>query len=403
MFKLVFRWVTAMAIGWLLLAAFPALSQSYDSAADQFAARITERAATPAPVSISFRNISSLSNQAVSDIRAELLRQLETQGWKLKKSEDAELAINVTLAENLQDYVWTAEIVSGSSREYALYEIARPKTAALLSGSRTALSRTLLASSDAPLLDATLLEGKVVEGAHLLALEAGAVDLYLLQSGHWQLVQRQPLGREPVGARDLRGRIVPDSGNNFDVFLPGIHCNGVAATALSISCRDSDDPWPLSDDQRTLAFYAGSRNFFTGVLSGAGAQAGSTTDPFYSMAILNAASVYIGVDGGIHLLENNRRPVLIGEKWGSELAAVQGACGSSEFLLATRPVDFTQPDAITAFQLSGADVVPATDALAFAGPVLSLKTSSDHQQAFAIVGTNTGRYEAYLITPRCGA
>lgn len=400
MSKMAFRWLIAISL--FLIANRLAFSQNYDSAADQFATRITQRAAAPAPVALSFKNISSLSSQAVSEIRDELLRQLQAQGWKLKTSEDAEVAINITLAENLHNFVWSADIVSGGSHDYVLYEVARQAGSAVAAGTRTSLSRMLLATSDTPLLDATLLEGKAVEGAHLLVLETAAVDLYLLQSGHWQLLQRQPLGREALNARDLRGRIVPDTGNNFDVFLPGIHCTGVAASALSINCRDSDDPWPLSDDRRTLAFYAGARNYFNGVLSGAGAQ-GSNVDPFYSMAILSAASVYSGVDGRIHLQESNRQSVLIGEKLGSELAAIQVACDSSEFLLATRSVDFTQPDAITAYHLAGSDAVQATDPIALTGPVKSLKTSADHQQAFAIVGTSSGRYEAYLITARCGA
>lgn len=400
MFKLVFRW--AMAIGCLLVAGDPAFSQNYDSAADQFVARITERAATPAPASISFKNLSSLNSQAASEIHAELLRQLQAQGWKLKRSEEAEIAINVSLGENLHNYVWTAEIVSGSSHDYVLYEMARPAGPTVASGAGTSLSRSLLATSDTQLLDATLLEGKTAEGAHLLVLEAAAVDLYILQSAHWQLMQRQPLDRGVLSARDLRGRIVPDAGNSFDVFLPGIHCSGVVASALSVNCRNSDDPWPLSDDRRTLAFYAGSRNYFNGVLSGAGLQ-GSSIDPFYSMAVLNVASVYSGVDGRIHLQQSNGRPVLMGEKWGSELAGMQNTCDASEIVLATRPVDFTQADTITAFHLSGPDAVPATDPIAFAGPVTSLKTSADHQQAFAIVGTNSGRYEAYLIAARCGA
>lgn len=400
MVKLVLRWV--MAICCFLVACDPALSQNFGSGADQFAARITERAATPAPVFVSFQNLSSLSSQAVSDVRDELLRQLQAQGWKIGKSEEAEVTINITFAENLHDYVWTAEIVSGSSRDYVLYEMPRPASATVTSGNRTSLSRTLLAASDTPLLDATLLEGKAVEGAHLLVLEAAAVNLYVLQSTHWQLVQRQPLDREVLTARDLRGRIVPSSGNSFDVFLPGVHCTGVVASSLSINCRNSDDPWPLSEDRRILAFYAGSRNYFNGVLSGAGLQ-GSNIDPFYSMAIFSVASVYSSVDGEARLQQSNRRPVLLGDKWGSALAAIQNNCDASEILLTTRAADFTQADAITGFHLSGSEAVPATDPLAFAGPVLSLKSSADHQQAFAIVGTNSGRYEAYLIAARCGA
>jgi hypothetical protein len=168
-----------------------------------------------------------------------------------------------------------------------------------------------------------------------------------------------------------------------------------------VACRDSDDPWPLSDDRRTLAFYAGTRNYFTGVLAGNSNQS-TNGEPFYSAALLNGTTVYAAIDGHARLMQAGSRPTVVTRNWGSELAALQTSC-EPDLMLAASAGDFTQPDSLAAWRVNGsAEINAASDPLQFAGPVFSLKTSADHQQAIAITSSPTGRYEAYLVTARCG-
>src|SRR5437868_1082753 len=253
MLRLVCRW---LVVGISLLFAAPYLaSQDLRSAAAQLAAKISERS-TPAAVSVTIANRSSLSNDAVSTLRTELLRQLQSRGWRAKRTEEGGASINVTLSENFRGYVWTAEIFEAESRRIAIFEMPKPQQQVDVTSDRVALSRTLLISSADTLLDVTLLEGKIAEGTHLLTLTPAAIQLYQLQSSQWRLTQAQPLGREPRSSRDLRGRIFAQQASIFDAYLPGMHCTGVVTQTLSLSCRDSDDPWPLSEDRRLLAFYA---------------------------------------------------------------------------------------------------------------------------------------------------
>ena len=382
----------------LLLVSPYALSQDFSSAASQFASKISSRN-TPDAVSLSIRNRSSLSDSVVSLLEGELQHQLLTRGWILKKAEETENSILVTLGENMRSYVWTAQISGADRTDAVLFELPRPKEAANAARGLVPLSRTLLIASDTPMLDVTLLEGKIAEGMHLLALTTTAVQLYQLQSSQWRLMQTQSLGVNALPNRDLRGRITPGQGNSFDAYLPGMHCTGAVTASLTISCRDSDDPWPLTDDRRLLAFYAAHRDYFNGVLTGANPIVENLT-PFYSLASLSDRVIYTGVDGHVRVASHSHPSSPVAESWGSEIASIQSSC-QSELILATAAGDLNQSDAVTAYRSSGADFSAVSEPISFSGPVMSLKTSA--QQAIAIVASLSGGYEAYLLSVRCGA
>ena len=386
----------------ILALAIPSAGQDFNSAANQLVSRISTKV-TPSVASFTVRNRSSINDSTVSLIRADLQRELQSRDWKLKKAEEAQTSIILTLSENVASYIWTAEISQSTvgPKEVVLLELPRPSENSGSVAGLISLSRTLLISSDTPLLDVALLEGKVVEGAHLLALGPNSLQLYHLQSAQWHLDQTQSLNVPPIASRDLRGRIVPGQGNTFDAFLPGTHCSGIVPATLTISCRESDDPWPLSDDARLLAFYAPHRNYFNGVVTGTSGTAENNA-PFYSAAVVGDRWIYAGIDGRSRSSAVGRRLAPASENWGSNLAAIQSSC-TSDLMLVTSNSDFNAEDSITVFRLTGPDFAVASEPLSFSGPIMDLKTSMDQQQAVAVVSSLSGRYEAYLLTARCGA
>ena len=172
-----------------------------------------------------------------------------------------------------------------------------------------------------------------------------------------------------------------------------------ANRALTLGCRESDDPWPLTDDRQSLAFYAPSRNYFNGVLSSANRQSG-TVNAFFSAAVLSDRVVFANVDGRPSMVQAGRATT-IAERLGNAIAGIQSSC-RTDLLLASGAGDFQQADSVSAYEVSGSEFRPVSESLQFAGPVVTLKTVVDHQQAIAIVGNSSGRYEAYLLTARCG-
>jgi len=398
MLRLLCRWLLPGVLG--IFTALPGQSQDFTYAAVQLSAKINDRVA-PGPGSLSISNRSSLNNQTVSLIRAELLRALQARGWKLEAAQQKETTIAITLAENYRNYIWTAEILKAGSREIGIVELPKSAVRAQVYGDRVLLSRYALISSEGPLLDVALLEGRIGEGSHLVALAPTTIQLYQMQSNEWRLMQSQPLGREPKPSRDLRGRIVPGAASSFDAFLPASRCTGTFTNSLTVTCRDSDDPWPLGDDRQLLAFYAANRNYFNGVISGGDAQGGNV-EPFFSAAVLSDGIVYARTDGRASVAISRRAPTPVPAAWGSNIVAIQGVC-QSDLVIASAAGDSHQADEITAFRLGSSDVSVASEPLSFEGPVLSLKSLADRREAIAVVASPSGRYEAYLLTARCGA
>ena len=393
MLKLIRLWLLQLFV---LLVSTSLPAQDFPSAVVQLATRISQ--GTPASsASINLRDVSSIGPANASTVRNELIRELQARGWKMQETGQAETSIAITLAENYREYVWTAEISKAGARQVAMVEFAR-SLAATQPGNQLALTRTLLIASEQPLLDTSLLEGKISEGAHLVGLTPTAIRVYQLQSSQWRLVQEYQFNRT-FPTRDLRGLLVLNNGGAFDAYLPGTHCTGTISSALSVNCVESDDPWPVNDDRRMLAFYAANRNYFNGVISGAGGQ--SVVNPFYSAAVLNNTVIFSGVDGHTLVAQNGHRPIALSSDWGNNIAAIQSAC-QSDLVLASGARDFNQSDTVTAFRTTNSEFSPASDPLPFAGPVVNLRTTADRQQAIAI-STSSGRYEAYLLTPRCGA
>jgi len=396
MLKRTCRWLLALNV--CILAALPAAGQDFVFGANQLSAEISQ-AVPPTSASFSLGNRSSLNDSTVSTIRAGLLQSLQSRGWKLGGSQGNEVAIAITLSENFRNYVWTAEINKVSSRELRIVELVKGVTARPQADNHITLSRYLLISSENPLLDVTLPEGKVGEGAHLLALTTAAIQLFQLQSGQWRPLQTQPLGRSPLRSRDLRGRIASNQSGGFDAYLPGIHCLGTASSSLNFTCRQSDDPWPLADDRQSLAFYAPSRNYFNGVLSSPNGQSG-TVNAFFSAAVLSDRVAFANLDGRASVVQAGKSAP-IAEKWGSAIAAIQSSC-RTDLALASAAGDFQTSDSLSAYELVNSEFRPVSESMSFAGPIMALTTAADHQQAIAIAATPFGRYEAYLLTARCG-
>ena len=190
----------------------------------------------------------------------------------------------------------------------------------------------------------------------------------------------------------------------FDVYLPGVFCQSSGSAPLSLACRESDDPWPLSSLFSLGGFFAPTRNFFSGVLSpGLGKQ--TTTAKFYSAAPLQRANyilwIFAGVDGQAHLLDGVSDQVLR-LNWGSDLAGVKTSCGSGWQVLATRAGN-DSGDSVRAYEFPDRDPVAVSEPLDFGGGITALWTEAKGGTAVAVSrNAETGNYEAFRLAVACG-
>ena len=369
-------------------------------------------AAGPGAFALEVTNRSSLDDKSVREVRGALEAQLHVEGVSPAKAEQAMGTVEVVLSESLREYVWTAEIAIGSDeKKIALVSLPRssmgtgaPFTAAL----PIILKTTLLFAQEQPMQDLALVE--MPGGSRLLVLNDGTVAIYhhhgANAAGQWELEASLPITHSRTFPRDLRGRLLLRRDHLFDVYLPGTFCRSSAVAPLTLACNDTDDPWPLTqDDASVRAFFAASRNFFTGALS-PGIGKVSNVPSFYSAAALPRSNYTLwmltAVDGSLHLVDGMTDQLIRGGKWGSDLAAVHSSCGTGTQLLASEGGD-SERDGLRAFEIPDRDPVAASSAAEFDGRIVALWPESSGNGAAAIVKRkDTGWYEAYRVSISCG-
>jgi hypothetical protein len=205
---------------------------------------------------------------------------------------------------------------------------------------------------------------------------------------------------------DMRGRLFPATGHTFDAYLPGMACASVTVAPMLMSCRASDDPWPIGEKQS--AFFNAARNFFNGVISpGIGSQ--TNVEPFYSAVALPRPGytlwMFTGVDGRIRLADGKDvtmvRANSAARDWGSDMAAVNG-CGRGPLIISTGGGDATVVDTVRGYEMPDREPMAVSAAVDLPGPVTALWTQPDQKSAVAVVHTlTTGKYDAYSVSVIC--
>ena len=406
-------WLTSLLLATVFLPSSLCAS-SLGDAARQLAHKIAA-AAGPGAFAVEVTNHSSLDEKSVREVRSALEAELHAEGLHTVKAEQAMGTVEVVLSENLREYVWTAEIVIGADeKKVALVSVPRSTTGtAFAAALPIVLKATLLFAQEQPMLDAALVE--MPGGSRLLVLGDGMVAIYHRQatapSGRWELESSLPIAHSRTFPRDLRGRLLLRRDHLFDVYLPGAFCTSSGAAPLTLSCNDTDDPWPLMpDDSSVRAFYAAARNFYTGALSPAIGKI-SNVHSFYSAATLPRSGyalwAFAGVDGSLHVVDGMTDQLIRGAKWGSDLAAVRSSCGTGVQLVVSENGSLghgdMERDGLRAFEIPDRDPVAVSAATEFDGRIVALWPETTGNGAAAIVKRKgTGWYEAYRISISCG-
>jgi hypothetical protein len=338
-------------------------------------------------------------------------------------------AVKISLSENSTFYVWVAEIRPGAG-DPVVVMVSAPRSEIAMAGHESvplSLRKIPLWTQENPILDVAVLEENATP-TRMAVLEAEKVAIYRLLAGKWQQEQALGIVHARPWPRDLRGRLVPARDHVLDVYLPGVACRG-AGSPVALSCRESDDPWPLvpaalsggsfsvfpssnfPGPESTAvniapvgAFYAPMRNFFTGVLT-PGVGKFTTVPKFYSAALLPRDKyllwLFAATDGHVHVVDGVSDQVARFD-WGSDLASVKTSCGSGWQLLATSSQE-ANGDWVRAFEFPDRDPVAVSGAVDFSGvAVTALWTEAKGDTAIAVVrNRETGNYDAFRLAIAC--
>src|SRR5215469_16803404 len=120
------RWLRASALV-LIFALHSAAGRADDwtAAGEQLARRIGA-VTGPGAVALEMTNRSSLGKGEFDDIRRRLTTELAATGLRFVPAEQAVGRVQISISENLANYVWVAEIHQGNN-EYSVAMVSLPK------------------------------------------------------------------------------------------------------------------------------------------------------------------------------------------------------------------------------------------------------------------------------------
>jgi hypothetical protein len=378
----------------------------------------------PGAVALTVENRSSLSKRESEIVSDGLHSALETLGLRFVMPEQAAATVAISLSENLNAYVWVAEIRLGD--KVSIEMVSTPHVDGVVS-TRDSLPLSIrkipVWAQEEQVLDVLVLEENTAP-THIAVLGAEDVSLYRLQGGKWQREQALGVAHTRPWPRDLRGRLTPGKDHLLDAYLPGVLCHSTNGAALTLSCQQSDDPWPLvagsagggvsanfpSLVASTLpaipqvgGFFASARNFFTGALA-PGVGKFATVPKFYSAAFLPRGKyvlwLFAAVDGQTHMVDGvSDQPARL--NWGSDVATLRTACGAGWQVLATSS-GVPGSDSMRAYEFPDRDAVPVSAALDLGATVTALWTEAKGDTAIAVTRNGeTGSYEAFRVAVAC--
>lgn len=394
----------------LVILAAPTLQaqSNWNDAAGMLARKIFVPIGPQVYVTLTVRNLSSLGDNDIAEVRRALRAQLHSLGIRLVSAKRASAELRVTLSENLPGYLWVAEVRKGETRRVAIVPVARPRPETLPPGTETlVVQKAPVYEQTTPILDLALLDTSHGDAPRLLLLDTSKVSLYKKQGTGWQLEQSMAIARSRPWPRDPRGRLMVRQDDSFDAYLPGVKCSGTALPTFTQECHESDDSWPLSarDSEAVSASFMPDRNFFDGRLAPQGGQE-AKFPPFFSAAVVSEKGstlrIFAGLDGRIRLFDKNSEPAAMFEGWGTSIVALKTGCGDGWQVLANRAGDSTERDSVEAYEIAGHSAVVSSAPVEFPGPVTALWPAWDGSSAIAVSrNLKTGEYEAYRLSVSC--
>ena len=188
----------------------PALPVAWNDGVKVLAEKIAAAVKPSRTVSLEVKNISSLGPADVEAIRATLETGLQTEGLRIVPGE---AAVELTLSENADGYIWVSESPRNAKREDAsrVAIVSVAKVATILTGGKTeslALSKRLVWQQPTEFLDFLIAERPTtVMSSTLIILEPDRLVYYRSTTQQWQPQQAIPFPHTGHGNRDFQGRI----------------------------------------------------------------------------------------------------------------------------------------------------------------------------------------------------
>ncbi len=346
------------------------------------------------PVSVSWRDLSPLASSDFNQARSAFEAAVREAGARVSEIAPV-VEARLTASSNPSQFLLVEEARKGDDLQVWIAYWKRTGPTGVPAGSTLTLEKKLVWEQDEQILDVVML------GPGMLVLSPSGVSLR-----RDTLTRSVPLTPARPWPRDLRGHLRVNGGG-FKAYLPGLACSGAIDPTLTIECHLSDEPWTLDAGSRgvLLAGFNSGRNHFDGRISTANGIR-KTLAPFFSAAPAeeNGRPYWLlaMLDGRTQILDSALDPVGSVAAWGSNLAGTEAHCGGGSQILATKPGELREPDAVRAFGLANRTPVPLSAPLDLPGPVTAFWSLGGNEALAVVSDLATGRYQAFVISVNCG-
>jgi hypothetical protein len=417
----------AISVAIFVLAA-PGQSQeqipaAWNDALSSLAEKIVADAKPARSISLTMQNMSSLDSHTANRITAALVAELSRRsGWKSQESATtpgspyllsenpsvqlpADAQAQVTLSEGTDGYVWVAQVNRGDVEQVEMVSAGRQDSATTGAGKPwLSLRRNLLWAQSRPILDFADEKSGDSRPDTVFVLEPDRVALGTFGGETLTISGSSALSDIPA-SRDLRGRLELTQKGQATAFVAGTVCTAESPSARFSCGRERGKDWRIGNGLE--AVYIANRNYFAGLLA-APPDPAAVGRPFYSAAALTAGSqaavILTELDGKSRFYGAAAEAAGTLNGWGDDIATISAECDSSPRVLVTGAADWTQPDRIQLYAVSGGTVSDADgQPLEFPGPILALWPADDLKSARVISrNLRTGMYEASTVSVSCG-
>jgi hypothetical protein len=339
------------------------------------------------------------------DAKEAIEAELRGRGFHIAQDDSYDLKIRFTLSRDNARWLWIADYENEGAHEVVIVPFERPNLDVGSWLARAHVDRQLVFSGNSEILDfACTGPQQSKECGQVLVLYSDRVVLMSPEKNY----PSANIGEENRPSRDLRGRLRL-SGSEFEARIQDMNCPGNLGNVETTRCSASGGVWKFSgaNGVATLTYITASQNWFSFVSAPRLAGAAVKRDGFFSIAGLEINGepgwVSSGTDGKARIFTIKNLDILgTAPGWGSEIATVKTNCGNGWQILATRPRDRTEADAITVYEWTGAEFRALADPLEMDGSVVVLWAAEDGGPARAVVhNLKTGNYEAYLLKVGC--
>jgi hypothetical protein len=402
----------------VVLAAESAHSQSraelpvaWSNAAHSLAEKIAEDVASGHTLTIvDVKDITGGAPVDLAGLRQAVQSEILSEGGRLVTSPQgsppaaADAQVQITVSHDATGYLLVAAISLGGSTQAATAAVAATQITPGPPAPAPVLQRKIVWQQAEPFTD-------FAEGAP----DSDHTLWYILQpdrlvayeySGNSQILQDDRPFSRLYTSRDPRGRLNLTDATHVTAWIAAARCDGTWNPGFSLNCAPNvGQQWPMGTASWT---YDPVHNYFSGAVT-LSSNLMVHYPPFYSAAFSSGSSggspsrwILAGLDGQSQLFAGSAQPVATFSGWGSDIVSVASACGPSWQVLVTGPGDWTEPDRIQLYEISGQQATAVGEPLRFPGPILSLWPSADGQSA-RVVSRNlqTGTYEASIVSVSC--